>query len=242
MTDLHGRQDALSSAADAPRGLDTPSEARKEEAAAAAFERIKTGQHWRDWMYVAAGLEVGRMKCLRAIGANATPQHPGYKREFKNWMAGRPWARDLDSPTRAHLFWCLDFANEIETWRDTLAQNIRARLNHPTSMKRAYEAAHRDTAVITKRAKTPEALAHEEEVGKLKDEIAMRQREIDFLKATPTVDGGLFDIVRDSLKDIARTFRGNTSLARTRGLRDELSKIVREEEAALRKSTSKQAG
>jgi hypothetical protein len=58
-------------------------------------------------------------------------------------MSTRPWALELDKPTRAHLFWCVDHRSEIEAWREILAQNERARLiNHPTAMKRRYETAH----------------------------------------------------------------------------------------------------
>ena len=57
-------------------------------------------------------------------------------------MSTRAWAKDLDNPTRAHLFWCLEWRNDIDQWRETLAANERAKLNHPTAMKRRYEAAH----------------------------------------------------------------------------------------------------
>ena len=33
---------------------------RKEKAAADAYVRIRSGQHWLDWMFVAEGLGVGR--------------------------------------------------------------------------------------------------------------------------------------------------------------------------------------
>ena len=221
------------------------SDERKERAAAEAMRRIKSGQHWRDWMAVAEGLGVGRSKCLFAVGTNNV-QNPKYKREFKGWMAAQPdrWPLDLDSPTRTHLFWCLDFANEIERWRDTLAQNERAKLNHPTAMKRRYEAAHRDVAVVAAKAKTKTdaEIARDEELDKLKGEIEMRNREIDFLKTKPTTDGGLFDLNLDTALNIAKTIRGNTSLARARGIRDALTRVIKEEEMVLHKSTPKQAG
>jgi hypothetical protein len=221
----------------------TESEDRKEKDAADAAERIKRGQHWLDWMYVAGGLEVGRQKAMRRAGTNR-PIGSAYNKAFGEWLDLRPWARDLDKPTRTHLFWCVDHRNELERWRETLAQNERARLNHPTAMKRRYEATHRDTAVVKAKteAATPEAFARAEEIGKLKDEIAMRDREIDFLKAAPKKDdGSLFDLNRDTAADIAKTIRGHVGLARTRGIRDALTKLVKEEEAALRK-TPKQAG
>jgi hypothetical protein len=108
-------------------------------------------------------------------------------------------------------------------------------------MKRAYEAAHRDPAPA--RLPKPADVAHAEEVERLKDDIAMRDREIDFLKSTPSKDdGSLFDLNRDTAADIAKTIRGHVGLSRTRSIRDALTKLVKDEEAALRKSTPKQAG
>ena len=63
---------------------------------------------------------VGRRWAQRKAGTDDI-QSPHYKRAFKEWMAPRPWAKDLDSPTRAHLFWCLDWRNDIDQWRETLA-------------------------------------------------------------------------------------------------------------------------
>jgi hypothetical protein len=65
----------------------------------------------------------------------------------------------------------------------------------------------------------------------------MRDREIDFKKD----DRSLFDLNRDTAANIAKTIRGHVGLSRTRTIRDALIKLVKEEEAALRK-TPKQAG
>jgi hypothetical protein len=85
--------------------LTTASEERKEQEAAEAAERIKRGQHWLDWMRIAEGLEVGRMKAMRRAGTNA-PMGSRYNKAFGDWLNERPWARELDKPTRNHLFWC----------------------------------------------------------------------------------------------------------------------------------------
>jgi hypothetical protein len=100
-------------------------------------------------MFVAEGLGVGRRWAQRRAGTDDI-QSPHYKKAFKEWMRDRPWAKDLDNPTRAHLFWCLEWRNDIDQWRETLAANERARLNHPTAMKRRYE------ATVGRKAKTRE--------------------------------------------------------------------------------------
>jgi hypothetical protein len=72
----------------------TESEDRKEKDAAEAAERIKRGQHWLDWMYIAEGLEVGRVKAMRRAGTNR-PIGAAYNRAFGDWLNERSWARDL---------------------------------------------------------------------------------------------------------------------------------------------------
>jgi hypothetical protein len=57
----------------------------------------------------------------------------------------------------------------------------RARLNHPTALKRRYEATH--GVAETKGAK-PQKVAHEQEVERLKAAVEMRDREIDWPKTT----------------------------------------------------------
>jgi hypothetical protein len=176
------------------------SDERKEKAAADAYVRIRSGQHWLDWMFVAEGLGVGRRWAQRKGGTDDI-QSPHYKRAFKEWMAPRPWAKDLDSPTRAHLFWCLDWRNDIDQWRETLAQNDRAKLNHPTAMKRRYEATHREreNAVdpnAPKKETSREALVRENEDLWARVKKLERQREAG--------DGNLFDLERDKPEDIAR--------------------------------------
>jgi hypothetical protein len=215
----------------------TESEERKEKDAAEAAERIKRGQHWLDWMYIAEGLEVGRVKAMRRAGTNR-PIGAAYNRAFGDWLNERRWARDLDKPTRNHLFWCADNRNAIEAWRETLAANERARLNHPTAMKRRYEATHK--VAETKGAK-PQKVAHEQEVERLKADIEMRDREIDWLKGKRAEDGSLFDIAKTKPDQIARIVLENVGLARSRNLRNALTQAIDEAERKAR-AKSKQAG
>jgi hypothetical protein len=121
------------------------SDARKEALAAEADERIKRGAHWEDWMFVGDGLAVGQRKAMQIAGTNR-PYGRGYTKAFADWINQRPWAKRYnDTGTRSNLLWCIDHRSEIESWRITLAQNQRDLINHPTTMKRRYEAAHRVT-------------------------------------------------------------------------------------------------
>jgi len=190
-------------------------------------------------MYIAEGLEVGRVKAMRRAGTNR-PIGSAYNRAFGDWLNERSWARDLDKPTRNHLFWCADNRNNIEAWRETLGPNERARLNHPTALKRRYEATHK--VVKTKGvAPKPQKVAHEQEVERLKGDIEMRDREIDWLKTKRAEDGSLFDIAKTKPDQIARIVLENVGLARTRNILNALTQAI---EATERKARGKpkQAG
>jgi hypothetical protein len=217
----------------------TESEERKEKDAAEAAERIKRGQHWLDWMYIAEGLEVGRVKAMRRAGTNR-PIGAAYNRAFGDWLNERPWARDIDKPTRNHLFWCADNRNAIEAWRETLAQNERARLNHPTAMKRRYEATHK-VADTKGAAPKPQKVAQEREVERLKAAVEMRDREIEWLKTKAAEDGSLFDIAKTKPDQIARIVLENVGLARTRNIRNALTQAIDAGERKAREKP-KQAG
>jgi hypothetical protein len=161
----------------------TASDMRKEELAAQAADRIKSGQHFVDWMMVGDGLQVGRNYAMRKAGTNV-PKGRGYITAFGVWMDTRPWARELDNPTRNDLFWCVEHRSEIEAWRETLEQNERARINHPTVMKRRYEAAQRDkaadetkTADVKKKKEGPDDSALRQEMSQLRGSLTQAREE-----------------------------------------------------------------
>jgi hypothetical protein len=213
--------------------LTSASEQRKEALAAEAAERIKRGQHWLDWMYIAEGLEVGRNKAMRRAGTNR-PMGSAYNKAFGQWLDEHRWARDLDKPTRIHLLWCIDHRNDIEAWRETLAQNERARLDHPTAMKRRYEATHKlDGAKDDGSAKG----VHETRTQRLERELEAVITENDALKRRLGVEGSLFDLKRDTVKHIAETIAGNVTYGRLVSIQ----KAIAQEIARL-KAEQKHAG
>jgi hypothetical protein len=198
----------------------TDDEKRKEELAAEAATRIKTGQHWTDWMMVGDGLMVGRHIAMHSAGTNA-PKGKGYAKAFSAWMATRSWAFELDNPTRHDLFWCVDHRSEIEVWRDTLAQNERTRINHPSAMKRRFEATHRmkdDVDAAPKRETRYQKLEREfEQVATERDQLK---------KKFASGDGSLFDLKRDSAADIAKTIAANVTFNKLKTIQQELAKAI----------------
>lgn len=201
----------------------TDRETEKEEKAAEAAERIKSGTHWNDWMYVGEGFVVGRAKAMRKIGTN-NPIGSAYNRAFGDWMDLHSWARGIDKTTRNHLFWCADHRTEIEEWRSILAQNERDLINHPSVAKRRYEAAHKLTA-----AKHPNAAPRETKTealirdnARLWDENAKLKRQIE------AGEGSLFDLLRDSIESIVNTIAGNVLLGRFESLQRAMTKKLAE--------------
>lgn len=150
-------------------------------------------------MFVAEGLGVGRRHAQRMSGTDDI-QSPRYKRAFKEWMAPRPWAKDLDSPTRAHLFWCLDWRNDIDQWRETLAQNERVRLNHPTAMKRRYEATHTEKNAADRN--TPKKETDREALIRRNAELEDKIKALEI--GARSRGDSLFDVLETPANQIAR--------------------------------------
>jgi hypothetical protein len=206
---------------------ETEGEARREALAIEALQRIRSGQHWQDWRYIADSLQDGREHAQRIAYTNR-PIGSAYNRAFGQWMDAHPWSRDLDKPTRSHLFWYLDHRAEVDAWREKLEQKVRDRLNHPTAVKRRYDATHRG----------PASESDSDDKLSLKDQLAMAQEEIARLKGG---DGGsLFDLMKDDPKTIAQIIMAQMSDARRKRMLDHLAKLE-EELGPARKEAERKA-
>jgi hypothetical protein len=210
---------------DANVDIETESEARKEALAEEADARIKRGAHWEDWMFVADGFVVGRTKAMRRSGTNQ-PIGSAYNRCFGEWMNERPWAKAYDKATRNHLFWAADHRSEIEQWRTTLAQNVRERMNHPTTLRRAYDAAHKPASNPNAPRKETTLEAHVRENEELRTENKKLKHQIE------AGDGSLFDLRRDSIEAIVNVIAGTVPLGRFESLQRSMTKKLGELKAA----------
>jgi hypothetical protein len=200
--------------------IETESDARKEKLAEEAEDRIRRGAHWTDWMYVADGFAVGRAKAMRAAGTNQ-PYGKAYTRAFGDWMKERPWAREdrIDKGTRSNLLWAADHRSEIEGWRETLTQGERARMNHPTTLRRKFEAAHR---VVDKDPNAPKKETSRDALVRENAELWDKNKKLEHrLEAG---DGSLFDLRRDSVEAIVDTIAGNVPLGRFESLQRVMTK------------------
>jgi hypothetical protein len=211
-----------------------------EKDADAALDRIRDGQHWADWRAVADFLADGRRMAWEAAGRPGNSYDDGrYRKLFGRWLDLHSKYRDLDKATRAHLFWYVDNRSEVEGWRDTLAQNKRAALNHPTTLKRNFEAAQsiakaKGTDGDAPRPDSKQALLLE--VERLAREVRKRDDEIAWLKSAEG-GGSLFDLKQDSVANIVRTIAGNVTFSRLVSLQKALAA-----EIARLKAEQKHAG
>ena len=134
-------------------------------------------------------------------------------------MAERPWTKNIDTGTRSVLLWVADHRSEVEAWRETLAQNERAKLNHPTALKRRYDAAHKfsaDSSEAPKKETKAEALVRENE--DLWAKIKKLEHRVE------SGDGSLFDLRRDSVEAIVATIAGTVPLSRFESLKNAMVK------------------
>jgi hypothetical protein len=182
-------------------------EAERERLAAEAFDRIRSGNHWRDWTYVAQGFEVGRNRAMREAHTNE-PVGRGYNTAFARWMDRTPWARKIDKATRNHCLWIADHLVEIEAWRETLAANQRDAWNHPTTVRRAYERAQR--AAVARDQGEPVLSP----MAALKAELVKVQEECDQWRRRAKEGGSLFDLHKDSAEGIGQLIADECSPTR----------------------------
>jgi hypothetical protein len=135
-------------------------------------------------------------------------------------MAERPWAKNADKATRNHLLWAADHRSEIEAWRTSLAQGERAKMNHPTTLRRRYDA-HKVVATNTPKKETgKEALVRENE--DLWAKVNKLERQVD------SGDGSLFDLRQDSIQSIVDVIAGNVPLGRFESLQRAMTKKLAE--------------
>lgn len=97
-----------------------------------AWNRIKRGQTWADWVAAGRALVIGRDEAMRAAHTNEAKGRR-YNEAFSQWLAHHEFA-DMDGADRSRLFDCMAKLGEITNWRDTLTVNQRNKWNHPATV------------------------------------------------------------------------------------------------------------
>jgi hypothetical protein len=181
----------------------------------AAWERLKDGRSWDDWMMTGEAVLIGRSECLGATHTNDL-NSKRYRDAFSEWMEVNGFG-EMDKGERARLFECLDNRAAIEAWRATLTGPERRRLNHPQSVLRRW------------RARTVEGRATVTSDRPSKNQIIAAQEErIDELEAqTSKVPGDQYDLKTTNPSEIARIIIEATTLDRVEALIKQLDRLVK---------------
>jgi hypothetical protein len=210
-------------------GFDSAFEELKAQEAADAADRLKRGQSWDDWIKIGTFLNIGRNKAMLRAGTNE-PIGARYIKAFSEWMTTYAWIGDIDKATRTHSMWCVDHVEELAKLRENMGLTQRLAANHPTTMRRKWDKANKETDKAPTEKKEPKSAALEREL-----EAVAAER--DKWRHKAEKDGSLFDLKNDSTKIIASVIVQNMSPHRLR----ELMKAL-EAENARRKTVQKQAG
>lgn len=160
------------------------------EAAMKWLHRGESVERWREVGDAVNGLQTAAMELAmtnKAAGRN-------YNKAWSDLAEHVPHLRDLNSATRAHASWMATNWETVQRWLFTLAANQRMQLNHPTTIRRKYDAAHR----------VPEEKdAGLSPVAQARQTIMEQQEEIDRLRRMAG-EGSLFDLKRDTAEQIGR--------------------------------------
>ena len=149
-------------------------------------------------------------------------------------MDERPCAKHTDKTTRNHLLWAADNRSSIEAWRASLAQNERDKMNHPTTLRRRYDAAHK---VADKDPNAPKKETNHEATVRENEELWAKVKKLE--RQIEAGDGSLFDLRKDSIESIVDVIAGNLPLGRFESLQRAMTKKLATLKAAEKTKTAK---
>jgi hypothetical protein len=94
---------------------------------------------WEHWKKVRAGLVVLRSLAMRETGS-VSIRSKRYKNRMHELLEGRPYcSAKMSASTRKALLKCAELSPELDDWHAALDEDQRVRLNHPTTVLRAFQ-------------------------------------------------------------------------------------------------------
>jgi hypothetical protein len=161
-----------------PDGWDrlTPDAQNEIMAGALAIRRIREHEDYSRWVAVGRALLRLQEEAMHLSGSNS-PQGRGYTAIRAALGSRVPDLEELDKASKSHAVWLAKNFAAVESWRATLAVNQRDTLNHPSVVKRRYEASHSQLKDDDETAKPASPIA------KLKTENVRLQEELDAANA-----------------------------------------------------------
>jgi hypothetical protein len=160
-------------------------------------------ERWRETGEAANDLQAAAM----AAAHTNRPVGKGYNAYWAELAAHVPDLRDLNSATRTHAMWLATEWETVNVWLATLTHEERWRLNHPTAIRRRYDAKHnvpkRDED--GKEGKASPIASYKARCAELETENAQLREQLRHARD----DGSLFNLATDTAYTIGRVI-GNT--------------------------------
>jgi hypothetical protein len=104
-------------------------------------DQMKRGDRFEEWHKIGAAINKVQAKAMAEVGTNRTDT-PRYRNAWKEVMQHYPNLYALDKATRNHAMWLDTNWDAVLAWWQTLPANVRLKVNHPTTVRRRYDAAH----------------------------------------------------------------------------------------------------
>jgi hypothetical protein len=168
---------------------------------AVAIRRPRQGESYEQWVRVGRALLRLQQEAMYLSGSNK-PFGRGYIAERRRLGERVPDLEEEKHTNKQHAMWLAKNFELVEQWRGELDQHKRLELNHPSVIKRRYEAAH-NTATLADPAAPKPMSAND----KLRVKNVRLQYELDVAHATirrlERAEGDMLLISRnDSPEDI----------------------------------------
>lgn len=103
------------------------------------LQRHETIERWLTVGIAATELQQAAMK----LAGTNDPKGRGYTEAWSDLSQHVPHLRGLDKGERSHACWLAAHWDAVDAWLKVQASNVRYSLNHPRSVRRKYEAAHK---------------------------------------------------------------------------------------------------
>lgn len=177
------------------------------EAGEAAMVWIKQGHSVERWREIGiASLDL-MQAAMRAANTNKAGGK-GYNHEWNELGKYVPHLVGLNSGTRAHAVWLAREWETINAWLHDTSQvpvRLRMQLNHPTTIWRRYDKAHKPPAdrAAKREAAWPKAV---------REALAERDARIAALEQRLAREGSLFNLETDTAESIGRVLAAHVGI------------------------------
>jgi len=122
-----------------------PEEQNELQLADGLLERIKKGETLENWSKIGRAYNLLQALAMKSCGSNA-PVGKGYNHAWAHLARQLPHLKGLDKATRSHAMWLARDWEIVKAWHQSLRVPEQLRINHPTTARRRYDAAHKAPA------------------------------------------------------------------------------------------------